>query len=265
MSCRDTAYSSAMFTLAREGCPLEEKHCQEEYHLLRRRVADGLIDTPQPPSADELATELDRYSLWVRHSPTLPTGQRRSLLDRLAAARNDPPPDATTWYATRSLSRRLTSMTDPGFLSGRIHEVEQLGEQATSLVESARTRLSRSERLRGRVPDSERLSLKEAAEADLERTRGGVRAASACLARAHHMLTGDPSPAPAGTGSDLLDCDTLIDQAHDLDETISERMADLYRSYDRRDPEALTRAYLVNRHVLAAQAALTQALAKGPQ
>ena len=248
MSCRESSYSSAMFTLARYSVPLDENHVQEEYHALRRQAQHDGEEIPAP-TEQEVQEALDRSLLWVRHHP-MPPRQRASLVERLEDAQKSPLPDGTTWYATRRLSQRLIAMTDPLYCQSRLDSLSHASRETSNLMETLRDKQVSS----SPVDVSERATTKErVAQID-----DAVESARKDIASAARVLGSEKPIKKMSQDSTLLRCDALADEIEDFNDFFKQQRNTLYAGYDAREPEALRKVYYVNRYLASARRALSE-------
>jgi len=257
MSCRETPYSSAMFTLARYNIPIEDSHVQEEYHALRRQIQKDGEESTQP-TQEEYHAEIDRTILLVRHHP-MPAHQRKSLLARLNEAKDSEAPDATTWHATRKLSQRLIAMTDPLYCQSRSDALMGDTKQISELMENLRDREVFFVR--------EKLTPEEIAETKtkISDLRVAVVSARKAVAAAKSSVLRNLVKPITPEKSTLLECDALADEAESLRDTLREQRKTLYSGYDSRDSETLRALYAANRHITAARQLLNQVLTATPR
>ena len=135
MSCQSTKFSSLHFTFAQAMYPLEKSIIQHEYHELKKiaqKSPNGLVS----PTVEMFNKDLDQATQWIRHGDIVGNAPHRveSLLKRIEEARNQPLPDAATWYASRNLSSTLMMKSEYAYAKINIDKLSPLVNTLASIL-----------------------------------------------------------------------------------------------------------------------------------
>lgn len=208
-----------MTSFARAVSGLPDTVVQSEFHRLKRQAKQQDLD---PPTRFEVDKFCRTMGLYIAGDDTLSHAHRQNLIERLDRARNEPPPDAATWYAIKTIHSRVITGTDPYTIS---QEADELA------VELATYRRRAQEGKRGIRTDTALGVLKD-------------------LHRAESVLNDEEPPTqiriPDNAGQ------FAIAEAARLADSISERIASIEES-DAVTPATRARLFQAYRYVYAAK------------